>query len=298
MTYQLPPLNWLRAFEAAARHLSFTAAADELGLTQTAISYQVRSLEKTLGYALFDRLPRSIKLTDMGKAYLPSVRKAFGELSTATTGLFTPKREKALTVRCSASFAVFWLAPRLPRFKAEHPEIDLRLTSTLWADSGFHDDVDVEVHYGDGRWSRTDTEIVLNQPVIPVCAPALAKQHGIETVADLVRLPFIDILGCEEVWPAFKRRHDLPQGPSEQAIKVDNSVTGIEVAASGGGLIMVLPCFAERAIAEGRLIQPVDANLPNDLSHYLMMPTDPGAITPEVRLFRDWILSANDHSAS
>lgn len=291
MAYQLPPLNWLRAFEAAARHLSFTAAAEELGLTQTAISYQVRSLEQKLGYALFDRLPRSIRLTDMGKAYLPSVRKAFDELSTATTGLFTPKRSKTLTIRCSTSFAVFWLAPRLPAFRADYPDIDLRMTSTLWADSGFGEGADVEIHYGDGRWARTEAELILNQPVIPVCAPSLATRYAISSLGDLARLPFIDILGCEEVWPAFKQRYGLDEVPTGESVKVDNSVVGIEFAANGGGLIFVLPCFAERALADGRLIQPVDAALPNDLSHYLLLPTDPALMTPEMMVFRDWVLS-------
>lgn len=135
MTYHLPHLNWIRAFEASARRLSFTAAANELNRTQTSVSHQVRSLEAHIGFQLFERLPHGLRLTDMGLAYLPAVRKAFEDLSTATSGLFGPVSERPVIVRAPISWAVLWLAPRLSNFAAQYPEIDVRLYSAIWADS-------------------------------------------------------------------------------------------------------------------------------------------------------------------
>src|SRR5262245_23514380 len=168
MSYRLPSMVWLRAFEAAARHASFTAAAEELGLTQAAISHQVRSLEKQLGYPLFERLPRNLKLTDMGRAYLAPVRKAFDELSASTTGLFGPVGETALNLRVPVSLAVLWLARRLPQFCRSYPKIRIRLHSAIWADAMPADKIDIDIRYGHGNWAGFRSELFFRNPLIPV----------------------------------------------------------------------------------------------------------------------------------
>ncbi|MFO1193838.1 MAG: LysR family transcriptional regulator [Rhodoferax sp.] len=170
-SYTLPHLPWLRAFEAAARHRNFSAAAQELHLSPAAISLQIRSLEEHLGYALFERLPRGVRLTDMGGAYLPAVRKAFDTLSMSTAGLFGHAGRRALTVRCTAAFAVLWLAPRLPAFLQAHPAIDVRLFTAIWADGLGDGQADVDIRFGDGRWSGFEVQRLHSEPSVPVCSP-------------------------------------------------------------------------------------------------------------------------------
>ena len=147
----LPTLTWLRAFEAAARTSSFTAAAAELNLTSGAISYQIRALETHLGFALFERLPRGVKLTPMGVAYLPSVRKAFEELADSTVGLFGSSERTQITVHAPVSLAALWLAPRLPAFSRENQSIDVRLSSVIWDNAVLDEATDLEIRYGTGR---------------------------------------------------------------------------------------------------------------------------------------------------
>src|SRR5690606_14082441 len=152
MARRLPPLNALRAFEAAARHLSFTRAAEELFVTQAAVSHQIRLLEDHLGLKLFRRLNRKLLLTEAGQQYLPSVRSAFDELNAATQRLEAGDRQGILTVSVIPSFAARWLVPRLGRFREAHPEIDLRLAATLANVDFTRDDVDVGIRYGAGRY--------------------------------------------------------------------------------------------------------------------------------------------------
>ncbi|MFT5505770.1 MAG: LysR family glycine cleavage system transcriptional activator [Gammaproteobacteria bacterium] len=152
--YKLPPLKWLMSFEAAARHLSFTAAAQELGLSQAAVSYQIKCLEGKIGFPLFDRKPRNLQLTDIGHAYLPSIRRVFDELTTSSAGLFGEIGQNTITVRVAISFMVLCLAPKLQEFKAAHPEININFWSSVWANSDDSVNADVDIRFGLGNWAR------------------------------------------------------------------------------------------------------------------------------------------------
>ena len=176
MSYQLPPLNWLRAFEAAARYNNFTAAAKELSLTSAAVSHQVRSLEQHLDLQLFERLPRSLRLTDKGRAYLPSVRKAFEDLSASTIGLFGSKNKQSIRVRCTAALSVLWLAPRLKHFQDLYPEIDIRLYTAIWTEALSNDDIDIDIRFGDGNWAGFNALKILHDPSIIVATPEVADR--------------------------------------------------------------------------------------------------------------------------
>jgi LysR family glycine cleavage system transcriptional activator len=167
----LPNLAWLRSFEAAARTSSFAAAATELRLTSGAVSYQIRALEAHLGVALFERLPRGVKLTAMGVAYLPPVRKAFEELADSTVGLFGGSERLQVTLHAPVSLGALWLAPRLPAFSAAHPSIDIRLASVIWDNAVPDDATDLEIRYGMGHWHGYRAEHLLNQPILAVCSP-------------------------------------------------------------------------------------------------------------------------------
>ncbi|MFZ5790636.1 MAG: LysR substrate-binding domain-containing protein [Pseudomonadota bacterium] len=286
MSYRLPPLVWLRAFEAAARHASFTAAAQELGLTQAAVSHQIRSLEQHLGYPLFERLPRQLRLTEMGRAYLAPVRKAFDELSAATAGLFGPVGEASLNLRVPVSFAVLWLSPRLPEFCEAFPSIRVRLYSAIWADALPADKVDVDIRFGHGNWSGFRSELIFSDPSVPVSpiaspvrAPAQIKDENL-----------IHIMGLEEAWSELYRRTGLEVPAHRHAVTVDTSLAALELVAAGFGHTIVLRCFAERYIEAGRVRRSFDIELSQEHAHYFLFREDTQALKPEVRLFRDWIM--------
>jgi LysR family glycine cleavage system transcriptional activator len=286
MTYQLPPLAWLRAFEAAARHGSFTAASTELHLTQAAVSHQVRSLERHLGFPLFERLPRNLRLTDMGGAYLPSIRKAFDELSTSTVGLFGPMDLKSLTLRAPVSYAVLWLAPRLKSFHAAYPHIDIRLCSAIWADALADERTDIDIRFGHGHWPGFRAELIRNEGAVPVCR---ADSNG-DSVAALARRSLIHVMGGEDLWQRLFRRLALSELDAGQRIKVDTSLAALEMAASGLAPTIVLRSFAEPLIEANRLVRLVDIELPLEESHYLLIPEGRKRGRPEALLFRDWLL--------
>lgn len=292
MVYRLPPLNWLRAFEAAARHLSFTAAAKELNLTPAAISHQVRSLEGQLGFPLFERLPRSLKLTNMASAYLPSVRKAFSELSMSTSGLFGGSGKQVVTVRCAASLSVLWLAPRLNAFLELYPDLDVRIYSAIWAESLEAEKVDIDIRYGDGRWSDGQAELLLNEEVIPVCSRALLNRDGpIRNVADFADQKLIHIMGVQDSWELLLRDHGVQRPHPRQSIQVDYSVNALELAAQGGGHCLVFESFAQPYLDQKRLIRPLDVAMRTDQSHYLIFPDRDEAQRPEVVMFREWLMT-------
>ncbi|MDX1514041.1 MAG: transcriptional regulator GcvA, partial [Gammaproteobacteria bacterium] len=186
MARKLPPLNALRAFEAAARHLSFTRAAEELHVTQAAVSHQVKSLEEYLGIKLFRRFNRSLLLTDEGQAYLPTMTKAFDLMSDATSRLVKKDPAGPLTVSVLPSFAARWLVPRLGRFRRAHPEIDLRIDpATQLVDFG-RGDVDVGIRYGRGEYPGLRSDRLMEEDIFPVCSPALLDgEHPLKDPEDL-----------------------------------------------------------------------------------------------------------------
>ncbi|MGO1120464.1 LysR family transcriptional regulator [Rhodovibrionaceae bacterium A322] len=292
MSYQLPPLNWLRAFEAAARHGSFTAAAGELNLTQAAVSHQVRSLEQNLGFALFERLPRSLKLTHMGQAYLPSVRRAFDDLSASTVGLFGLMGKSTLVVRAPISFATACLAPRLHRFTEAYPNIEILFCSAIWADLMSADRADIDIRSGSGIWQGYNAILLDQETSIPVCAPQLAERLGGKgNLAAFSPDHMIHIMGCDDLWARGLKAAGADEADATKGVKVDTSLAAMEMAAAGLGAAFVLRSFAQAYLESGRLIRPVDLELTWQESHYLLLPDQENRHRPEVLLFKDWLLS-------
>jgi LysR family transcriptional regulator, glycine cleavage system transcriptional activator len=285
LTYRLPPLQWLRAFEASARHASFTAAARELAVTPAAVSHQIRSLEGVLGYRLFERQPRSLQLTDMGKAYLPPVRKAFEELSISTAGLFGLEGDLPLNVRVPVSFAVLWLAPRIGRFIAAYPKLRIRLFSVIWADSAPGDRADVDIRFGHGKWPGYTSSLLINEPSVAVCHPGL-DVHGLEGIGQ-ARL--IHIMGLEDEWFRLFRSAGLVMRPEHPFVTVDTSLAALELAAAGEGAAVVLERFAAVYERQGRIRRVPDLSLAQDQGHYFLAQEGSGPMRPEVLLFRDWL---------
>ena len=286
----LPPLLLLRAFEAAARTSSFTAAAKELNLTQAAISYQVRALEEHLGFALFERKPRGVRLTAMGVAYLAPVRKAFDDLAISTVGLFGARTRVHLLVQAPVSFAALWLAPRLPLFFAAHPNIEVRLSSTIWDTAAPDDATDLEVRYGDGRFQGYVAERLLNQDLVVACGPALlAHASAPLDLAALVRHQMIHIMGHETHWLGVLDALKIGDIDAIPGPTVDTTVAALELAASDAGCVLTHPLFLQAYLRAGRLVLPSGRTFADPQSFYVVAPDRPQRTRREVRVFLDWL---------
>jgi LysR family transcriptional regulator, glycine cleavage system transcriptional activator len=291
----LPTLTWLRAFEAAARTSSFSAAAAELNLTSGAISYQIRALEGHLGFALFERLPRGVKLTPMGVAYLPPVRKAFEELADSTVGLFGGSERVQITVHAPVSLAALWLAPRLPAFGVVNPAIDVRLSSVIWDNAVLDDATDLEIRYGAGQWRGFRSERLLNQSVLAVCSPELlrgAQANG--DPAALLPRKLIRIMGHENHWLKVRQVLGLADDPASSGPSVDTTIAALELAAAGAGVALAHAIFLGAYLATGRLVQALSREFADDNSYFVVTPERPQRIRREVQLFKDWLIAAAD----
>lgn len=287
MSHSLPPLPWLRAFEASARHLSFTHAAAELNLTQAAVSKQVKLLEQCLREPLFHRKPRSLVLTKIGAAYLPKVRDAFERLSEGTEEVFGSRRTEVLTVRAPVGFSVNWIAPRLPRFFARHPSTPVRLVSSVWKEEFEKELFDIDIRYGNGKWPGLRSDQLTWEELEPLCAPALLE--SLKKPADLQHHRLLHILGYEEGWAIWLKAAKVSQVSAGQGIQFDTSLMAFEVAAQGGGVALGRTSMSAQEIESGRLVRPFDIAVPiREASH--MIAAAGGSEHPDVPIFREWIL--------
>jgi LysR family transcriptional regulator, glycine cleavage system transcriptional activator len=289
----LPTLTWLRAFEAAARTASFSAAAAELNLTSGAISYQIRALEAHLGFALFERLPRGVKLTPMGVAYLPPVRKAFEELADSTVGLFGGTERVQITVHAPVSLAALWLAPKLPAFSAVNPSIDVRLSSVIWDNAVLDEATDLEIRYGAGHWHGYRSERLLNQNIISVCSPTLLRDAELGGDPEsLLSRRLIHIMGYENHWLKARQALGLADVPPDVGPTVDTTIAALELAAAGAGVALAHRIFLGAYFATGRLVSALPQEFTDDNSYFVITPERPQRVRREVQLFRDWLIAA------
>lgn len=280
-------LTWLRTFEAAARHLNFTETASELGLTQTAVSLHIRSLEERLGSRLFHRRARHLSLTEIGQAYVPTVRQSLWDIGLATTSLFGTATSRMITLKAPISTSALWLAPRLPKFRHMHPDIELRLVSNIWTDATGFEDVDVELRVGRGDWTDTPSEKLSDEYLVPICGIDLAKT--VTRPEDLQNGPLIRILGQEADWGLYFAAHEIamPTGVSEYF--VDTMTAAIELAAIGGGYAVVIKRLVDMANAARPRVGVVGEAFPIPNAHYLMRPRSKRSKRPEVLLFENWL---------
>ena len=293
MAHRLPNLNLLRAFEAAARHRSFTTAAEELSLTPAAISQQVRALENNLGFLLFERLPRGVALTHMGAAYLPPIRQAFDDISASTAGLFGLRGESSVKLRAPMSFSVLNLVPRLARFNEEYPDIEVRVGSSLWADEVEAESYDIDIRFGDGNWSGYHADLLVNEGCVPVCSPNLDAQP--QSLEELAKGQLISVMGSEGAWLNAKNMTGLEEVNPRRVLRADTYLVAAELAVSGVGALMLPKSMAAPYIASGRLITPVDFELPLNDSHYLLRKEDHRRTKPEITILQQWLI--NDYQS-
>lgn len=289
MAYDLPQLPWLRAFEAAARLGNFTRASEELLITPAAVSYQVRQLEQQLGYPLFDRVHRELVLTRLGQTYLPTVEKAFSDLSIATVSVFGQRDRQPVRFRCLNSFGQLWMIPRFRSFQNEHPDIELQMISASWAETLNPELFDIDIRFGDGTWQDGSVEFLQNDPIVPVCSPDLALDPGkrdIEALADAVRL---DIMGVVDTWESFFRSFGHPV-PERNGLQVDQSLSALELAALGHGHALVLETLARPYLAAGRLIRSSARKLKSRHSYYLVTSGPRNGLGSDAQVFCDWMI--------
>jgi LysR family transcriptional regulator, glycine cleavage system transcriptional activator len=286
MRSELPPLIWLRAFEAVARHLSFTDAARELNLTQAAVSKHVKSLELNLRHQLFIRRTRSLQLTKLGEAYVPKVRDAFERLAVGTREVFGGRRSQELTVRCAVSFAVNWLAPRLPGFLEHHPGMDIRIVSSVWTDTFDADVHDLDIQYGKGDWNGMRSHQLSWETITPLCAPSLAEK--LKKPDDLQSQRLLHVLGYQEGWGTWLQAVGAKAVNPGQGMQFDTSLVAFEVAAQGGGVALGRYSLAKRDRASGRLVAPFDIEVPISEAFHLLEPVGKNP-HPDALRFIDWI---------
>ena len=289
MSYNLPPLVWLRSFEAAARLGNFTRAAEELLITPAAVSYQVRQLEQHLGYPLFDRVHRELELTRLGQTYLPTVEKAFSDLSIATVSVFGKRDRQPVRFRCLNSFGQLWMIPRIRAFQEAHPGIDLQMISASWAETLSSELFDIDVRFGDGTWTDGAVEFLLNDPIVPVCHPDLALETGRRDLDALAQAPRLDIMGVIDTWESFFRSfgHAVPE---RNGLQVDQTLSALELAALGHGHALVLETLARPYLESGRLIRSLDRKIKSRHSYYLVTSAPLQGLGPDAQIFCNWMI--------
>ncbi|SFM34076.1 LysR substrate-binding domain-containing protein [Marinobacter zhejiangensis] len=289
MKKKLPPLNWLRSFEATARHLNFTQAAGELNLTQAAISQQVKGLETQLGTMLFKRLPRGLELTDAGKAYLPVVHECIRRLATATDEIFGQGKARLLTVCSNLVFFTNWLAPRLHRFRERYPEIGIRFTSNIWQEEDGKE-ADMEIRYGKGTWPGLEADRLSWDELFPVCSPVLAG--GVappETPEALSDYTLLHVIGYEEGWGYWLDQAGFSHVKACQEMQFDTLISALEVARQGGGIALGRTSLVREMIGKGELIAPFDFPVATSEAFHLVRPAFK-YIHPHAETFRSWII--------
>ena len=294
MNNHLPPLSALRAFEAVARHLSFSKAADELNVTPAAISHQIHALEQDLGVKLFHRLSRSIALTPSARILLPGLSEAFAGIQSAVGRLRAHNDTGTLTVTASPSFAAKWLVLRLHRFQEICAEVDVRISATDDVVDLSKGDFDIAIRYGTGHYPGLEVELLFTNEVFPACSPQLlAAGPPLRSPDDLRRHALIHDQAIERdplvpTRPMWLKAAGVKDVPAATGLSFNNMHLALDAAIAGHGVVLAYSTIAAADIAAGRLVRLFSLSLPDQFAYYIV--TAPGALErPKVRTFRDWL---------
>lgn len=305
MTRRLPPLNALRAFEAAARHLSFSQAAAELSVTPAAVSHQVKGLENLLGVPLFRRLTRGVALTDEGRAYLPGLTEGFDRLAEASARIARHGLAGRLVVSAIPSFAMRWLLPRLADFRQRYQDLDMDVEATIQRVDFGRDDVDIALRYGRGDWPNVHWELFLNETVFPVCSPKLLEGAAtLRTPGDLKHHTLLHdsqikhhtLLHDGQIkineswmgWPSWLALLDVEDVDTERGPRFSDSTMMLEACAAGHGVAIGRRSLCEADLAQGRLVRLFGIERPANFDYYFVCR--PGTVDrPKIAAFRGWL---------
>nr|WP_040502532.1 transcriptional regulator GcvA [Idiomarina xiamenensis] len=290
---KLPPLNALKAFEAAARHLSFTRAAEELFVTQAAVSHQVKGLEEHLGIKLFIRRNRALLLTEAGQSYYLDLKAIFDQLLQATDKLLLATEQGSLTISLPPSFAILWFVPRLSRFRDAYPDIDVRIKAVDEIDGSLSDDVDVAIYYGDGRWPGVTAYKLHNEYLLPVCSPLLL--HGpkpLRQPADLLQHTLLHD-ETRNAWKDWFKLVGIDKDKGDNGPIFSHSSLALKAAVHGQGIALANNVLVKPEIDAGHLIRVFPEALPRKKAFYLVC-RDSQAEIGKIATFRQWLLAIVD----
>lgn len=310
MTHRLPPLNALKAFEAAARHLSVKKAALELNVTPAAVSHQIRALEEYLGIQLFHRYNRALELTDAARVSLPKMREGFDCLAQAVDRLRTHHSPSMLTVSAAPSFAARWLMPRLHRFLVAHHEIEVRVSARVRRVSidgksdvaeratleGWLEDSDVAILYGHGHYPGLLATKLFDLTITPICSPKLLEgEHPLRTPADLKHHVLLhdetgDLYDNESFWNVWLAAAGVTGIDTKRGPHFSHAVLAFEAAIESVGVLASLPALAAEELATGRLVTPFELRVPISSAYYLVCQENI-ATRPAVAAFNSWLLA-------
>jgi LysR family glycine cleavage system transcriptional activator len=289
MARRLPPLNGVKAFEAAARSESFTRAAEELNVTQGAISHQVKALETTLGLKLFRRERQRLILTEAGRDYLAVIRDALDRIAAGTERLLQRQQSGVLTVSTSPDFAAKWLVNRLGRFAEKHPGVDLRVSATSQYFDFARDDVDVAIRHGDGNWPGLDVQRLYSERLFPVCSPKLVTgRNRITKAADLLKFPLLrleDAKNWTRLFEAAGVKATVGPGPV-----LNRASMLIDAAIDGQGVALARTALAAWDLINGRLVRPVDISVRMANTYWFVCPKAVSNV-PKIAAFRNWVFA-------
>ncbi|CUX35078.1 LysR substrate-binding domain-containing protein [Agrobacterium deltaense] len=288
MVRQFLPLNGLRAFEASARHLSFTRAAIELCVTQAAVSQQVKGLEKRLGVSLFQRLPRGLKITAEGEALLPTVTSSFDQMATTLDRIEAGQVRELLFLGVVGTFAVGWLLPRLKAFQKQHPFIDVRVSTNNNRVDMAAEGLDFAIRFGQGSWHGTDAFRLFEAPLSPLCTPKLAET--LKTPADLMESTLLRSYRADEWSNWFAAAGVTPTAQVNAGIVFDTSLGMMEAALQGLGVALAPPSMFSRHLASGAIIQPFPVTI--SLGSYWLTRLQSKPPTPAMQAFSDWMFNS------
>ncbi|HTO84421.1 MAG TPA: transcriptional regulator GcvA [Methylomirabilota bacterium] len=294
MARHLPPLNALRAFEAAARHLSFTKAARELHVTQAAVSHQIKGLEEYLGVPLFHRHRKAVLLTEAGQLCLPGLRDGFDRLAAAIDSIRNLDNANVLTVTTPPSFAAKWLVPHLDQFRKAHPDYEVRIDASTNLVDFERENVDVAIRYGSGSYPGLESELLFEIEVFPVCSPRLCKgRHPLRSPQDLKWHTLLHTewraRGEEPDWRMWLLAAGAPDVDWSRGPQFNDVTVAIQSAIEGQGVALGRGALVAADLKAGRLVRPFRLSVAGRFRYYLVYPAA-ALKRPKVAAFRDWLL--------
>lgn len=298
MRRRIPPLNPLRVFETVARTENLTGAAQELHVTQSAVSRQIAALESYLGIELLRRERHGVSLTRAGRAYADQIGPAFAAIAAATEDLLKETRQTALRLRTYTTFAAKWLIPRLPEFHARHPDIEVRLTTAVPDVDFGRDPADMAIQFGDGQWPNVHADFLFEDLIEPVCSPAFLAEHAPDRrhPESLLRQTLLEAHYRRKDWDDWLASTGLKEAyAASPRMSFNSSVLALQAAVSGLGIAIGQPRLLHAEFESGQLVRPFAGTkwkpLRRDMGYYLLRPRAQRE-TRKTRAFREWLLQA------
>lgn len=287
---RLPPLTSIRSFEAAARNGSFVGAAEELFVTASAVSHQVKSLEDFLGIKLFHRNRRKVELTPLGEQYLIAVKHALDEIEVATQRLTANPETDAVTISVAPNFLTRWLMPRMSRFQERYPDVELQISASIGLIDFNKSNTDMAIYYGHGDWHDIEVHFLRNVLLLPVCSPRLlTSAKPLATPDDLRRHTLIHVSSRPHEWPEWLQLAGVEYTGFSKGLKLSSSQLATAAAQEGLGIALADSTLTSREIKEGRLVTPFDITLDTHKSFYLVYQKN-RLLTYGMQVFKEWVI--------